>query len=612
MNSKRLRDLLNNLSHPSGADLLMYTDGELTDRKSRHIREHLHACWRCRVELQKIGQAIEAFMECRNTEVGQSPPLRGWSQFSGRLSSAAVEQEDSRPFWNVFGRRPHLKFAALGAMVVVLVLWLELRSIPTVSASTLLVRAENAEIQTQRSVGGLVVHQKIAFRRKPSSRQSEQAGETETWSDLELSRYRQRSDAPLWPELENVLQHNHMGGRRLLSAAAFGEWRNSLNHRQESVSTTTLADGSEALTLRTVASEAPQPDSIVEASLVVRAGDWRPVQQSLRVQGDLEVREYELNEISYEALPRNTLDASIFGAPFSAVPPLPTVVPTPLVVSRSELENMPIESEIQTLYALHQARACLGEDVQVSRNVAGQVIVQGVVETQRRKEQLQAVLQPLHGVEVQIRTIADSQSTVIPAAPARTVEPPGKASIAERLTVPIEDALKGRLSASRIAELSYRAVSLSEDWVAEAWALRRLADAIPAEDLASLTKSSQKMLAEMVRDHSASLRAKVSECRTEFEPNLSKEAFDSETEAGEVDWPGSARQIFAAATNAANLTRSVCAGSGPLDVSASDAIRNLVVSLHDAQRDATQLETAIAALLESRTEAVQSRSMKNK
>lgn len=609
MNSKRLKDLLDSLRHPSGVDLLMYTDGELTDRKSRQIRQHLHACWRCRVELQKIGQAIEAFMECRNTEVGQSPPLRGWSQFNRRLSSAAVEQEDSRPLWNIFGGRPQLKFAALGAMAVALVLWMQVRSVPTVSANTLLVRAENAEIQTARGVSDPVVYQRIAFRRKPSSRRAGQAGEVETWSDLELSQYRQRSDAPLWPELEDVLQHNHMGGRRLLSAAAFGEWRNSLNRRQESVYTTTLADGNEALTLKTVASEAPQPDSILEASLVVRAGDWRPVQQGLRVQGEFEIREYELSEISYEVIPRSSLDASIFGAPS---PPLPTVVPAPVLTSRSQPENMPIESEIQALYALHQVRACLGDDVQVTRNVAGQVIVQGVVETQQRKEQLQAVLQPVHGVEVQIRTIAETQSPAVPAAPASTVELPGKVSIAERHTAPIQDALKGRLSASRIVELSYRSVSLSEDWVAEAWALRHLAEAVPAEDLANLTKSSKKMLAEMVRDHTASLRAKVSECLTEFEPYLSNEAFDSGAEARQVDWSGSARQVFAAATNAANLTRSVCAGSGPLDGSASDAIRNLAASLRDTQSDATHLETAIAALLESRAEAVQAKSTKNK
>jgi hypothetical protein len=591
----------------------MYTDGELTARKARQIQKHLHACWRCRVELQRIGQAIEEFMECRNAEAGQSPPLRGWSQFSRLLRSAGAEQEDARPFLSGFGRRPRLRFAAAGAMAVaVVLLWVHLRSIPTVSASTLLDRAVNAEIQTARGMSGDVVYQRIAFRRKPSSRLAGQAGEVEAWSDLDLSRYRQRSSAPAWPELEHVLQRNHMGGRRLLSAAAFSQWRNSLTRRQESVYSTKLADGSEALALRTVASEAPQPDSILEASLIVHAGDWRAVQQDLRVQGESDIWEYELSEINYAVIPRSSLDASIFGTPPPTLPPLPTTVPAPALISRSEKESMPIESEIQALYALHQVRACLGDDVQVTRSVAGQVIVRGVVETQQRKEQLQAVLQPVHGVKVQIETIAESQSAAVPAAPASTVELPGKVSIAERHAAPIQDALKGRLSANRIVALSYRAVSLSEDWVAEAWALRHLAEAVSAEDLANLTKSSQEMLAEMVRDHTASLRAKVSECRTEFEPYLSNEAFDLEPEAREVDWPGSARQVFAAATNAADLARSLCAGPGPLNAPPTDAIRNLVASLRDTESDATHLETAIAALLESRAEAVQAKSTKNK
>ncbi len=281
MDSKRLKTLINGLGHPSGSDLLMYTDGELPAGKAAKIRRHLNACWQCRVELQQISQAIQQFMECRDAEIAQTPPLRGWSQFSRLLSSAAAEPEEPRPFWSILGRPQQLKFAAVGIAVAAIVLGLYLRPIPTVSANSLLELAENAEFRPEKGTKDRVVYQRIAFRRKPSLRELGQAGEIETWRDLDRAQYRQRSNAPLWPELEQVLNRTQMGRRQLLSATAFRAWRDSLTGRQESVHNTRQADGTETLTL-TVQSEARQPDFISEASLVVRAGDWRPVQESLR------------------------------------------------------------------------------------------------------------------------------------------------------------------------------------------------------------------------------------------------------------------------------------------------------------------------------------------
>src|ERR1017187_2892111 len=106
--------------------------------------------------------------------------------------------------------------------------------------------------------------------------------------------------------------------RRLLSAASFNGWRDALTRRQDNVASTKLPDGSEARTLKTVALEAARPDAILEASLVVRTRDWRPVQESLRVQNGSDVPVYELTEISYAVTPLGSLDASIFGVPSPA------------------------------------------------------------------------------------------------------------------------------------------------------------------------------------------------------------------------------------------------------------------------------------------------------
>ncbi len=595
MESKRLRNLLGSLRHPSGADLLMYIDGELSARKSRQVRQHLLACWQCRLEQQKMGQAINEFLECRNSAVGKSPPLRGWSRFGGRLSAAAAEEEP-RPFWKILWRSPRIGFAAAAAMAMALVIWAQLHSVPTVSASTLLSRAEAAEQYAGAGIRDSVVYRRIALRRHDAPQRAGQSGELESWADWRRSRFERRSNAILWPELEQILRRNHMD-RHLLSASSFEEWRNSVPLRTDNVTGGTLADGNKSLTLETVTAGKALPGAILEARLVVRAGDWRPVRQSLRVQGERDVQVYELQEISSAVVPASSLDASIFGPPPivqrpAALPP----APAPLSAAVADLS----ETRIQALYALHKARACLGENVEATRNASGQLVVQGEVETPERKEQLQAVLQPIHGVVIQIRTFADAEPASTPVRTVLAAESVETGGAAEGRVPAIQRVLKGRAAGDAIVELSWRAVSLSEAWISEAWALRHLTNAFAEDDLRKLSDPGRRMLAEMIRDHAASLQSKIAECRIAFQPYLSGEPVEEEADTAELEWPQSAGRLFTAAAKAAELARALCAGSALAGAEEPDPIRHLVATLAGVQGDAGRLDSGILALLQSR------------
>jgi len=45
-------------SHLSLRDLLLYVDGELPSRSRRSAQAHLHCCWRCQAELERLKQDI--------------------------------------------------------------------------------------------------------------------------------------------------------------------------------------------------------------------------------------------------------------------------------------------------------------------------------------------------------------------------------------------------------------------------------------------------------------------------------------------------------------------------------------------------------------------------
>ena len=186
----------------------------------------------------------------------------------------------------------------------------------------------------------------------------------------------------------------------------------------------------------------------------------------------------------------------------------------------------------------------LGENVEVTHNAAGEVLVQGTVDTPQRKQEILTALQPLRAIEVRIATLAESRTGTPPAALSRSAGPTSQDHVAESGPSAIQRALQGLASPERITELANHAVSLSEDWVAEAWALRKLADAFPPDKLARLTAAGRKELAKMVRDHATSLRTKVFECQSELRAYLPAPPPGSGPAEEGLEWPGAARQIF--------------------------------------------------------------------
>ena len=49
-------------SHPGAERLLQYADGELSSRNAAQVRSHLHACWRCRAEIEDLQDTINQYV----------------------------------------------------------------------------------------------------------------------------------------------------------------------------------------------------------------------------------------------------------------------------------------------------------------------------------------------------------------------------------------------------------------------------------------------------------------------------------------------------------------------------------------------------------------------
>ena len=103
MDSISKNELSGNNGHPSEDELLLYVDGELEAKATNHVRNHLEACWSCRVRTEKIEETISSFIDYRNQVLKPlvEPPPQGWRGFDGRLNRLVNEVGRPSLFANV-------------------------------------------------------------------------------------------------------------------------------------------------------------------------------------------------------------------------------------------------------------------------------------------------------------------------------------------------------------------------------------------------------------------------------------------------------------------------------------------------------------------------------
>ena len=160
---------------------------------------------------------------------------------------------------------------------------------------------------------------------------------------------------------------------------------------------------------------------LLKATLTLNKSDLHASEQTLMVQRPNESREYRFVVASDELVPKNAtafeIDSELiggagqFGRPgdwalrdltSSHVPPSPsTSTPSPASP----------ELEVDVAYLLNQAKADRNEQVALTRSAGGSLRVEGVVDTQQRKDEFLRALAPVSNnpaVKIEIHTVAEA------------------------------------------------------------------------------------------------------------------------------------------------------------------------------------------------------------
>jgi hypothetical protein len=239
------------------------------------------------------------------------------------------------------------------------------------------------------------------------------------------------SPPPLIEEVERVLAANDFDPAHPLSPAAFAEWREGVAERTDDVQLEGSRIEGERIRLTTSTVSASSTGRIWQASLLVRRQDWHPVALSLSVGTTV----FAFRELAYEVVPLEALTVFAEGI----VPAPPPALGDPrgvgekseaaggkaLLPSPGALRN----AEVTALFALHQVRADLGEQLEISRTDR-QVLVTGVVQSRGRRDELIEALRGLPLVRAEIRTLDEALASLPKGASDRLLSSPGSAEVA--------------------------------------------------------------------------------------------------------------------------------------------------------------------------------------
>ena len=632
----------NNNPHLPDEQLLLALDGELSAREAAEVESHLEACWSCRARREQIEKTIGDVVEYRDRLIQPYFPIPrgGRSVFVNRLEQLALSI-GRPPLWKrvlrafrVFGTIPRTmvpRYVWLTALIAAGIAIFSFRSfwkVPKVSASELLAYAQSSEIRAISSVPKPVVYQKLrisvgseavtrtVYRDLVGMREADRLDLAEgaggkLTSDVDLPRgvgENSKAAQTVDAGLRQTFLTAHLRWEDPLSPANYSAWYRSLGEKVDTVTTM----GDEYITLKTTTSEGP----IAEASFTVRASDFHPVAEDLRLQDSRQVR---VHELAWEVLPMEAINTAIF-EPDAAVyaSNRHPVTPQPLGVNDSELA----EAELRARVAIHTEKADLGEEIELDRDILrpGQrsVVVRGIVSTADRKNDLLAALQGIPHVEVRLQTMEEAQSQqdlasaddqgAVPQIP--TVAAPqeyGAASDAPEATKQLPAiAVSGRRAFERRLEERFpiaedrmafvnETVELVQNAMAQAWALRRLANRYTPDMVAELSSGSRQTLELLIRDQVSVLRQEIDEARIRLSPPLVKSGQApasgpaTATEGMANDWRGTVMMVFPE-------TQKVNDYAGALLAGPDEALSELQVVDSDLQRALAELGTHLSAL----------------
>jgi hypothetical protein len=369
-------------------------------------KRHVAKCWRCRarqgdLEGPRADRIMDLYRDALNAEDLTLEPKRR-AEFAQRLALHIQQIPPRRrsafrisknPLLRLPPMTPSLALFGIFACATFLsfMFWWQRRA-PDITSNALLVKAERWDRSNLTASSG-VVYQSVRI--------------TAPKLTMDRSIYRdlqgKRSLKPVklaegQEKLKTELARAGVSWDEPISASDYQAWHDHQHERADKI----VRTGTHLLKLTTTV----PAGSVSGQSLTVRDTDFHPVRRTVALR---DIGTVEIAEFDYKILPWSAVDASVFE-------PLNDVLPV-VSASRARVLQFPKmpeivtpvqldEAELGARLVLNQLQADNGEQIEIHRS-AVEIEVEGIVETDERKRELQRQLRLVPHVTVSILSTSD-------------------------------------------------------------------------------------------------------------------------------------------------------------------------------------------------------------
>jgi RNA polymerase sigma factor (sigma-70 family) len=273
---------------------------------------------------------------------------------------------------------------------------------------------------------------------------------------------------------------------------------------------------------------------LLKATLALSKSDLHAIEQTLVVQRGNELREYRFVEASAELLPVRAVAPNVFeiepalnggaadlGRPgywayrdltSSRVPPSPNTSAPPAASA---------ELEVDVAYLLNRAKADRNEQVTLTRSAGGSLRVEGILDSEERKQEFLKVFAPVSNnpaVKIEIRTVTEAIKRPVTVSPVVVQEAEETTSL-----VAADDELRAYFGSSgptddAIRKYSSRVVKRAYDALFHAIELKRLVSRFANVDMQSVAPGAREKWIGMLHEHAAAFEKETAALRQEIQP----------------------------------------------------------------------------------------------
>jgi hypothetical protein len=503
-------------NHLTPQQMLAYLDGELSRSEMHQADDHLHSCWTCRSEVERLKGDIATILDAQNESFSPAlpPPPRQWVSFEALLARSLPAQSVS-PWARMFVYMqslvsPATVLVSSAVIAALMILGYSIFRSKPVSAMEVLRQVQVADAKRTAISNDQVIRERVHIRKSTRGHTDPQLANVDAWKSPTAAYWNMRQDDFAAADLSAQYKAHNISVGLPLSAASVDAWGRiaggnpTVSQQGSDVGVSFAGSGSRA------------EGSIERVNLLIQPDTWRVKQMTL----DFPDASFEVTEDDFVVVPKSNVPIELWAhlepeptpqmLVKSVIPPVAGVVANAV---RTPMLNLD-KAELDVFATLHRLNADLGEPVTVTRS--DRDVQVGVWQLPAdRQDELRSAFADKPGVQVEFAAPR--------AAVAKATAPPPPRPPSGPLHIAVESGDDDRLfkffgSAEKEQEFTSQALATSTAILSHLYALRNLQGQFPPEREQALAPDERAQLATLVKDHTTAISTNLEALKTQFAP----------------------------------------------------------------------------------------------